>query len=168
VATRTLSATVTVGKAPHWVTPSSDGRFAYVANEASGDVSVVDLADRRVVATIPVGQAPRKIVIQPSAAGAAVPPVPVVQMDAEDYGFRPTSVAERAGTLLRLRVTSRSSTLHNFTLPAQRIDRDIAPGETVEIELEVPASGSIPFCKFHAALGQRGELIAAGTGPPVR
>ena len=62
----------------------------------------------------------------------------------EDYVFRPTSVAERAGTQLRLRVTSRSSTLHNFTLPAQRIDRDIAPGETVEIELAVPAGGACP------------------------
>ena len=169
VATRTVSATVTVGKAPHWVTASSDGRLAYVANEVSGDVSVVDLAAQRVVATIPVGQAPRKIAVLPAAAGAAVRSIPVVQVDAEDYAFRPASVAERPGTPLRLRVTSRSSTLHNFTLPAQRIDRDIAPGDTVEIELAVPASGSVPFfCKFHAALGQRGELIAAGTSPPVR
>jgi YVTN family beta-propeller protein len=169
VATRTLSATVTVGKAPHWVTPSSDGRFAYVANEASGDVSVVDLADRRVVATVPVGQAPRKIAVQPSTAGAAVPQIPTVHMDAEDYAFHPAAVAERPGTALRLRVTSRSSTLHNFTLPAQRIDRDIGPGNTVEIKLAIPVSGSVPFfCKFHTALGQRGELIATGAGAPVR
>jgi YVTN family beta-propeller protein len=170
VASRTVSATLAVGKTPHWVTASSDGRAAYVANEGSGDVSVVDLAARRVLSTIPVGQAPRKIAVQPTAAAAGGLPGPaVLQVEAEDYAFRPAPLGGRPGTPLRLRVTSRSSTLHNFTLPAQRIDRDIAPGDTVEIDLAVPPAGSVPFfCKFHAALGQRGELTAAVASPPAR
>ena len=169
VASRTVSATLAVGKTPHWVTASSDGRVAYVANEGSGDVSVVDLAARRVLATIPVGPGAAEDRRPAGGCGRGSRRSPVLQVEAEDYAFRPASLGGRPGTPLRLRVTSRSSTLHNFTLPAQRIDRDIAPGDTVEIDLAVPPSGSVPFfCKFHAALGQRGELTAAVTGPPAR
>jgi YVTN family beta-propeller protein len=54
---------VAVGKQPHWATASGDGKTAYVTNEGSNDVTVVDLATGR-TATIPVGNAPRKIVMQ--------------------------------------------------------------------------------------------------------
>jgi len=66
--------TVKVGQAPHWIATSGDGRIAYVTNEGSGDLSIVSLADRRVVATIPVGNAPRKIAVQRSVGGQAAAP----------------------------------------------------------------------------------------------
>jgi YVTN family beta-propeller protein len=44
---------------------ASDGRTAWVANEGSNDVSVVDLVKRTVTATIAVGNTPRKIAVQP-------------------------------------------------------------------------------------------------------
>jgi YVTN family beta-propeller protein len=37
---------------------SSDGKTAYTANGPSNEVAVIDLASRRVTATIPVGQGP--------------------------------------------------------------------------------------------------------------
>mgnify|MGYP002372793174 CR=1 FL=1 len=39
--------------------------FAYITNQGSHDVSVIDLAGPRVVATIPVGQAPAGVVAGP-------------------------------------------------------------------------------------------------------
>ena len=54
---------VTVGKQPHWATTSGDGKTAYVTNEGSNDVTVVDLATGRTT-TIGVGNAPRKVVVQ--------------------------------------------------------------------------------------------------------
>ena len=165
VASRSVSGVISVGKTPHWVTASSDGRLAYVANEGSGDVSVVDVEARAVLATIPVGQAPRKIAAQPGAPRAAGPAssASTISVETEDYAFKPASITGRAGDRLLLRLTSRSSTLHNVSVPAQGIDRDIEPGATVEIPVTLPASGAVPFfCKFHAALGQRGELVAAG------
>jgi YVTN family beta-propeller protein len=66
-ASDSVSAVVKVGTLPHWVSVTPDGRFAYVTNESSNDVSVVDLSARKTVATIPVGNAPRKMVIQPAA-----------------------------------------------------------------------------------------------------
>jgi YVTN family beta-propeller protein len=62
---------VPVGQFPHWVAASSDGGFAYVTNETSGDVSVISLDSKSVLATVPVGGGPRKIVVQP---GLVAPP----------------------------------------------------------------------------------------------
>ena len=43
-ATNSPVRTVTVGKQPHWVATIGDGKKAYVTNEGSNDVTVVDLA----------------------------------------------------------------------------------------------------------------------------
>ena len=59
---------VAVGKQPHWM--ASDGKTVWVTNEGSNDVSAVDLASGKTT-TIAVGNAPRKIVVQPAAAKAA-------------------------------------------------------------------------------------------------
>ncbi len=59
---------VAVGRQPHWM--ASDGKTVWVTNEGSNDVTAVDLASGR-TATIAVGNAPRKIVVQPAAAKAA-------------------------------------------------------------------------------------------------
>jgi YVTN family beta-propeller protein len=57
---------VKFGSMPHWIAATSDNQFAYVTNEHSNDVTVVDLSSGSVTARIPVGKAPRKIVIQPT------------------------------------------------------------------------------------------------------
>ena len=58
---------IAVGKQPHWATASADGKTAYVTNEGSNDVTIVDLATGQ-TKTITVGNAPRKVVVQPTAA----------------------------------------------------------------------------------------------------
>jgi YVTN family beta-propeller protein len=68
-ATNTAVRSVAVGKQPHWVATAGDGKTAYVTNEGSNDVTVVDLATGR-TATIAVGNAPRKVVVQRTAATA--------------------------------------------------------------------------------------------------
>src|SRR5262249_55215888 len=69
----TVAGVVKVGAQPHWLAVSSDGRTAYVANEGSNDLSGVDLGRRAVTATIAVGNAPRKVAVQPGPAAAAGP-----------------------------------------------------------------------------------------------
>ena len=53
------------GAMPDWIAATSDSQFAYVTNEQSHDVSLIDLRGGKVLARIPVGSMPRKIVIQP-------------------------------------------------------------------------------------------------------
>ena len=66
-ATNKPTRNVTVGKQPHWAATSGDGKTTYVTDEGSNDVTVVDLATGG-TARIAVGNAPRKVVIQKTAA----------------------------------------------------------------------------------------------------
>lgn len=50
--------TITVGDMPAEVTFSKDGKFAFVANAMSNDVTVIDVATKEVAKTIPVGANP--------------------------------------------------------------------------------------------------------------
>lgn len=60
---------VAVGKQPHWVATAGNGKKAYVTNEGSNDVTIVDLATGKTT-TVAVGNAPRKVVVQSGAASA--------------------------------------------------------------------------------------------------
>ena len=51
---------VKVGVVPDWLTFTPDSRYLYVANAHSNTVSVVDVAERKEVAVIPVGQVPKR------------------------------------------------------------------------------------------------------------
>ena len=51
---------VAVGSHPDWLTFTPDSRTVYVANAGSNDVSAVDVATRKEVARIPVGQVPKR------------------------------------------------------------------------------------------------------------
>ncbi|NOT28055.1 MAG: hypothetical protein HOP16_18375 [Acidobacteria bacterium] len=51
---------VHVGDHPDWLTFSPDGTSLYVANAGSNSVSVVDVATRKEVTRIPVGQVPKR------------------------------------------------------------------------------------------------------------
>ena len=49
----TSTRTVKVGDMPHWIAASSDNHFAYVTNEKSNDVSMVDLTTNTVLPQFP-------------------------------------------------------------------------------------------------------------------
>ncbi len=69
-----ISGTVAVGRHPHGIAAGADERTVYVTDEGSGDVSVVDLEDRKVKATITIdtiGGTPREIVVQPRSNGSS-------------------------------------------------------------------------------------------------
>jgi YVTN family beta-propeller protein len=55
-----LQGQVKVGHHPDWVTGTPDGRRFYVANAGSNSVSVIDVATRKELLQIPVGQVPKR------------------------------------------------------------------------------------------------------------
>jgi len=55
-----LAADVKVGHDPDWITFSPDSKTAYVASAGTDSISVVDVASKKQVATIPVGKAPKR------------------------------------------------------------------------------------------------------------
>jgi len=64
-ATDLVLATVPTGKLAHWITPFTNGTGAYVTNEGDNNVVTVDFASHRVIDTIAIGNAPRKMALQP-------------------------------------------------------------------------------------------------------
>ena len=56
-----IAGALKAGKAPHGVAVSKDGKFVYITNLLSGDVSVIDSATDKEVAKIKVGQEPNGI-----------------------------------------------------------------------------------------------------------
>jgi YVTN family beta-propeller protein len=91
-ATNTPLRPIAVGKQPHWVAAMGDGRVAYVTNEGSNDVTVVDLASGT-TRTIAVGNAPRKVVIQRTAATATS----ATRVSIANFAFAPAVVSVAAG-----------------------------------------------------------------------
>jgi YVTN family beta-propeller protein len=65
---------VALGRHPYGIAAGPDDRTVYVTNEGSGDVSVVDLVNRRVTATIlvdAISGLPREIAVQPRPVASA-------------------------------------------------------------------------------------------------
>ena len=60
-------ATIPVGKLPHGVWPSGDGSMIYVGLENSDALTAINTATNKVVASVPIGQAPQSIVYVPNA-----------------------------------------------------------------------------------------------------
>jgi len=88
---------VAVGKQPHWM--ASDGKTVWVTNEGSNDVSAVDLASGRAT-PIAVGNAPRKIVVQPAAAKTAAAGGAV---SIANFAFAPAALSVPAGSTVAWR-----------------------------------------------------------------
>jgi YVTN family beta-propeller protein len=61
-------ATIPVGNLPHGVWPSGDGSRIYVGLENADALAAIDTATNRVIANIPIGQAPQAIAYVPNAA----------------------------------------------------------------------------------------------------
>ncbi|WP_395316920.1 plastocyanin/azurin family copper-binding protein [Variovorax sp. UC74_104] len=103
-AARTAVRSIPVGKQPHWLDLSADGRKLWVSNEGSNDVSVVDLAGGP-MHTVQVGNAPRKIALQRTAATAASPAASAdgahaggsAHVTIRNFAFEPAQITVKAG-----------------------------------------------------------------------
>ena len=60
-------ATIPVGKLPHGIWPSGDGRRVYVGLENDDAMVAIDTMSNTVIATVPIGQAPQAVVYVPGA-----------------------------------------------------------------------------------------------------
>jgi len=82
-----------------------------------------------------------------------------LELEADDYYFSPTFLRGNPGQKLTLLVGNEASTLHNLSIPALGVDKDIPPKSKMQVDVTVPASGVLGFsCKFHGPLGMNGQL----------
>ena len=84
-----------------------------------------------------------------------------LELEADDYYFSPTFLRGNPGQTLTLLVENEANTLHNLSIPALGIDKDIPPKGKVQVDVTVPASEVLVFsCKFHGPLGMNGQFLA--------
>ncbi|WP_158816778.1 YncE family protein [Methylocapsa sp. S129] len=63
----TKVATIPVGKLPHGIWPSGDGSRVYVGLENDDKMIAIDTLTNKVIASVPIGQAPQAVVYVPNA-----------------------------------------------------------------------------------------------------
>jgi len=148
LSTRAVTATIPVGNAPRKIAVQPAG-----APRAATPAAPVT-AGRAQAKTVTIGG-----VSFADHGTRDVGALRVVKMEADDYYFGPTFLRGKPGQRLRLRIENESGTLHNITIADQQIDRDILPKKTIEVDVTMPASGTLVFsCKFHGPLGMNGHL----------
>ncbi len=92
-----------------------------------------------------------------------------LELEADDYYFSPTFLRGKPGQKLTLIVESEGNMLHNISIPALGIDKDVPPKGKVQVDVTFPASGVLSFsCKFHGALGMNGQLLTGDTPSGAR
>jgi YVTN family beta-propeller protein len=82
-------ATIPVGKLPHGIWPSGDGKRVYVGLENADSLTAIDTLTNKVVAEVPIGQAPQAVAYVPNA----------VPQGSGAEGLQPLGVAGEAAHL---------------------------------------------------------------------
>jgi YVTN family beta-propeller protein len=157
LASRTVTATIAVGNAPR-----------KIAVQAASGAASTSTAPIRAIAA-PAGKDKSVTLGGVTYADHGTKDVRTVaklELEADDYYFSPTFLRGKPGQKLTLAVESEAATLHNISIPALGIDKDIPPKGKVQLTVTFPASGELAFlCKFHGSLGMNGQLLTSDTAP---
>ncbi len=85
-----------------------------------------------------------------------------VELQAGDFFFSPTCVGGVGGSVT-VTVENGGQALHNFSITSLGIDQDVPSGQSITVEVQLPASGVLPFfCKYHVGAGQQGAFLVGG------
>ena len=83
------------------------------------------------------------------------------EVELDDFYFNPPVITGAPGQKVTFELKNEGSALHNFSLVAQNIDKDIETGQTEDVSVTIPKSGFLEFfCKYHRTIGMVGELKA--------
>ena len=85
----------------------------------------------------------------------------MIEIDQRDYSFSPTFIQIPAGTTsLTVTVKNMGQNEHTFSVPTQKIDKVLNPGESKTVTVNVPGPGAIAFyCRFHKSKGMQGAFF---------
>jgi amicyanin len=133
---------IAVGKQPHWLALSGDHNTAYVTNEGSNDLSIVDIASGK-TETVAVGKAPRKVVVQQASASAAAG----AKVSIAGFAFAPQAITVKAGDTITW--SNDDGAPHTVTFKDGSAGAaSLLPGQTFSRKFEKPGTYDY-FCSFH-------------------
>ncbi len=68
----------------------------------------------------------------------------------QGFAFHPDTLTASAGATVTIAVTNKDTTTHTFTLNDGSVSKEIPPGQTVDVTVTWPSSGSEGFhCSIH-------------------
>ena len=146
--TNLTSRTIAVGKQPHWLAVRGDGKIAYVTNEGSNDVTVVNIANGTTT-RISVGNQPRKVVVQPTSGNVSI----LISI----FAFIPATVSIVAGTTVMWRNDDGAPHAVAFKEGSQ-VSGTLLPGDAFRRSFNQPGTYEY-FCSIHNYM--RGRVIVA-------
>jgi plastocyanin len=80
-------------------------------------------------------------------------------LELDDYYFEPTLLKGKSRQKLTIELENEGENEHNFSIDSQQLDKDLEPGDKVEVEVTFPKSGQLAFyCKYHRGQGMAGGL----------
>ncbi len=95
--------------------------------------------------------------------GTAAATGTTLAIEADDFFFAPTcETGVQPGTITMV-VKNTGEALHNVSIATQNIDVDVAPGETITVQVKVDKDALPYVCKYHRTSGMVGSLIPAGS-----
>src|SRR5881628_2784100 len=149
-ATNRITTQIPVGASPHYAPFTPDGRWALAVVQGPGELGILDTASNTLAGTVAVGKTPHWSTSS-SLSGVNyadhgtkdVRNQSRLELEADDYYFSPTFLRGKPGQKLTLLMESEASTLHNISIPALGIDKDIPPKGKVQFDVSFPASGGM-------------------------
>lgn len=85
-----------------------------------------------------------------------------VELEADDFYFAPTVLQGSAGQTVTIELKNEGGVRHNLTIESLGIDQDVEPGESAEVEVTLPQTGTLGFfCKYHQRSGMVGEFTVS-------
>ena len=93
-----------------------------------------------------------------------------VSIDANDFFFEKTYIKGKAGKTVSVTVDNTGAVDHTFTVDAQGVDEELAPGDSIDVDVKIPKSGkaAVFYCRFHKATGMQGALFSQKGGKTER
>ena len=147
--------TIPVGKLPHGIWPSGDGTRVYVGLENDDRMIAVDTLTNKVIASVPIGQAPQAVVYVPD----AVPDGPGV------VGLLPLGAAGEAAHLALVPLDGKAATKAPPTSVAL-FDQGLTQVLQAAVSgLEPKAPYTLALAKSRDGKGPRQELASFQTNP---
>lgn len=154
-------ATIATGDLPHGIWPSGDGTRVYVGLENADAVAAIDALENRVLATIPVGQAPQALVYVP----AAVPSGTGAE-NLQPLGLAGSAVHLKLADAAGHELSTVSLFDQGITQIVQVAASGLEPGKAYVLALADDAggkSGLEPLAKFKA--NPAGAAVVNAVGP---
>jgi plastocyanin len=95
--------------------------------------------------------------------GSAVASGSQLSIEASDFFFSPTCMTSVPGGTVTLTVHNAGVVLHNVSIPSLHIDMDMAPHQTISVQVKMGKTPLVYFCKYHVGAGMLGALLPSGS-----